>query len=275
MMAARDPHRYVNELGDAEAARLVDRLESRAKDSVFTRLIDKYAQALAFAPGTRIVEVGCGTGATLRRLVRRDDFRGVALGIDHSQKFIAAAKGFAAQEGSAGRVDFRVGDAHRLEIPDGTFDIVIAHTLISHVEDPAVVLREMARIARPGGRAVVFDGDYASMTFAHPDHAFGARMDAALVAASFNNPRIMRDLPALMPRLGLTLESAWGDAVTEIGEGRYFPSFAETYAPFVVKAGLSGSDAVAAWLAHQRAALAQGTFFAACVYYTFIAQRAS
>lgn len=274
-MAARDPHRFVNELDEAALARLVDRLESRAKDAVFTRLFDKYAQALAFAPDTRTLEVGCGTGAMLRRLARREGFAGNALGIDHSPAFVAAAKRFGADEGLADRVDFRVGDAHRLDVADATFDIVIAHTLVSHVSDPAAVVREMARVARPGGRVVVFDGDYASMTYAHPDHELGARMDAALVTASFNNPRIMRELPRLLPTLGLALESGWGDAVTEIGQGSYFRSFIETYAPYIAKAGLFAPEAVDAWLAEQRDAMARGTFFAACNYYTFIATRSS
>lgn len=131
----------------------------------------------------------------------------------------------------------------------------------------------MVRIVRPGGTVAIFDGDYASLTYAFPDHELGRRMDAAFATASFNNPRIMRELPRLMPELGLQLQEAWGDAVAEIGKGSYFRSFAETYAPYVSKAGLFSAEAVAAWLSAQRQAMDEGNFFASCNYYTYLARR--
>lgn len=272
-MTARDPHRFVNELGDAAIARLVARLENRAKDTVFTRLFDKYADRLALPAGCRVLEVGCGTGAVVRALARRADFAGTAVGVDQSPQFVAAAREFAASEGVAGRVEFRVGDAHGLDCADGSFDVVIAHTLISHVTDPSSVLREMSRATRPGGTVVIFDGDYASMTYAMPDHELGQRMDSALVRASFNNPRIMRDLPRLMADFGLRLKDGWGDAVVEIGKGSYFRSFAETYAPYIKIAGLFPAESVDAWLAGQLEAIERGTFFASCTYYTYLGER--
>jgi SAM-dependent methyltransferase len=167
-----------------------------------------------------------------------------------------------------------VGDAHSLDFPDGTFDAVFAHTLISHVTDPEAVLREMVRVVRPGGLVAVFDGDYASLTYAFADHGFGQQMDAALATASFNNPRVMREMPGLIPRLGLQMHQAWGDAVVEIGKGSYFRSFAETYVPFVVKAGLFSADSAEAWLRAQHQSMEDGTFFASCNYYTYLANRA-
>ncbi len=273
-MTARDPHRFVNELEQPAIERLIARLESRAKDKVFTGLFDRYAGELIPGAGGKVLEVGCGTGATLRALVRRVEFSGNAVGVDQSKDFIDAARKFVSGEPFADRVAFDVGDAHHLDFPDGTFDIVFAHTLISHVTDPLSVLREMIRVLRPGGKLAIFDGDYASMTYALPDHDLGQRLDAALVRASFNNPRIMRDLPRMMPEFGLKLEAAWGEAVVEIGKGSYFKSFVETYAPYIVKAGFFPNDVVEPWLAAQLKAIEDGTFFASCTYYTYIARRA-
>lgn len=272
-MTAKDPHRFVNELDDAAIARLIARLESRAKDTVFTRLFEKYADHLALPRGVRVLEVGCGTGALIRALARRRDFSGYACGVDHSDAFIKAAREFSAAEGVADSVEFRVGDAHALDVADASFDVVIAHTLISHVTDPESVVREMARVVRPGGSVVIFDGDYASMTYAMPDHEFGRQMDAALVKVSFNNPRVMRDLPRLLAGLGLTLQAGWGDAVTEVGKGSYFKTFAQTYAPYLSISGLCPPESVDAWLQAQLQAIEEGTFFAACTYYTYIAKR--
>ena len=272
-VVARDPHRFVNELDAAAVDRLIDRLESRAKDLVFTRLFDKYAAQLNLHPTAQVLEVGCGTGATTRALVRRKDFSGHAFGVDQCPPFVVAANKFAQEQNIADRVVFAVGDAHQLDFADATFDAVIAHTLISHVTDPLTVLREMVRVVRPGGIVAIFDGDYASLTYAFADHEFGHRMDVALATASFNNPRIMREMPRLIPELGLTALAAWGDAVSEIGGGSYFKSFAETYLPFVIKAGLIPSEAAVGWLGAQRQAIEENAFFASCNYYTYLARR--
>ncbi|MHB1085438.1 MAG: methyltransferase domain-containing protein [Thiobacillus sp.] len=272
-MAAHDPHRFVNELDDLSRECLIARLENRALDEVFARLLNNYVVRLALPPTARVLEVGCGSGAMLRSLARREDFTGTAIGVDQCSHFIDAARKFAQVEKVDHRLVFQVGDAHRLDFPSATFDAVIAHTLISHVTEPAAVLREMARVVRPGGTIVIFDGDYASLTYAFPDHVFGHQMDVALACATFNNPRVMRDLPRLLPELGLRLMAAWGDAVVEIGYGSYFKSFAETYVPFVIGAGLLPMRAVEAWLDEQRQAMENGTFFATCNYYTFLACR--
>lgn len=272
-MAARDPHRFVNELDDAALERLVSRLENRAQDEVFAKLLDNYLVRLILPPSARVLEVGCGTGAMLRYLARRDDFTGKAFGVDQCNHFIEAANRFARAEHVDDRLDFRVGDAHHLDFPHASFDVVIAHTLISHVTAPLAVLSEMARVVRPGGTVVIFDGDYASLTYAFPDHGFGHQMDVALANATFNNPKIMRDLPRLLPEFGLKLTAAWGDAVVEIGHGSYFRSFVETYVPYVKRAGLLPAQAVDLWLSEQRQAMENGTFFAACNYYTYLARR--
>lgn len=272
-MSARDPHRFINELDEGALDRLVARLESRARDAVFSGLLEKYARRLPLSKDARVIEVGCGTGATLRMLARRSEFSGTACGVDQSSHFVAAASGFAQAENIGDRIVFQVGDAHSLDFPAETFDVAIAHTLISHVTEPARVLSEMARVVRPGGTVVIFDGDYSSLTYACPDHDFGRRMDAALATATFNNPLIMRDLPRLLPAHGLRLADAWGDAVAEIGKGSYFKSFAETYVPYVKRTDMLPAPAIDRWLDDQLQAMENGTFFAACNYYTYLAQR--
>ena len=273
-MPARDPHRFVNELDKAALERLVDRLEGRAKDNVFARLFDKYAAQLSLPHCSQVLEVGCGTGAITRFLARREDFSGRVFGVDQCLHFIKAANRFAQEEKVSEHIEFRIGDVHKLDFPTATFDVVIAHTLISHVTAPSMVLREMARVLRPGGTMVIFDGDYASLSYGFADHDFGHHMDVALADATFNNPFIMRDLPRLLPEIGLKMATAWGDAVAEIGKASYFKSFAETYAPSVVQAGLLPAEAVEFWLTAQHRSMASETFFASCNYYTYLVQHA-
>lgn len=269
----QDPHRFVNDLDQDAHDKLIVRLESRARAPEFANLLNKYIDHLDVTPETKVLEIGCGTGVVLRTLAKKCGLKGNAFGIDQCDSFIDAANDFAAVERVGGDVTFQVGDVHNIDFPDGTFDLVIAHTLVSHVTEPVKVLSEIARVLTKGGVAVIFDGDYTSLTYAYPDHSFGRKMDSALANSTFNNPLIMRDLPRLLNAFGLEMKEAWGDAVVEIGQGSYFKTFAETYVPYVKEAGLLTPQAVDIWFDEQRKAMEDGTFFAACNYYTYIARR--
>lgn len=268
-----DPHRFVNDLDEFAHEKLISRLESRAQDKVFSGLIEKYLSQLQLDKSKKVLEIGCGTGVVLRSLVRNYKFEGEAYGVDQCGTFINAAGEYSEFEGVGGKISFSTGDAHHLEFSDETFDLVLAHTLLSHVTEPAKVVSEMSRVLRRGGRAVIFDGDYSSLTYAFPDHSFGLKIDEALANNTFNNPRIMCDLPRLLPPLGLSLEAAWGDAVVEIGKGSYFKTFAETYIPYVKEVGMVTERAADIWMEEQYRAMESGTFFAACNYYTYIVTR--
>ena len=268
---ARDPHRFSDTLDPAAVERLIARLESRGRDRVFTRLSDAWAGRLGLGEDGSVLELGCGTGVIARAFARRGGAPRF-LGIDQSPAFVAAARRFAASEGLSG-LEFEIGDAHALALGGRRFDAVIAHTLLSHAADPAAVLGEARKALKPGGRLVVFDGDYASLTYAFRDVEAGRRLDWALARATFNNPVVMRGLPRLLADAGLALEDSRADAVSEIGDGSYFRSMAETYAPLIAEAGFAPAAEVEAWLAAQREAMAAGRFFASCTYYTVFARR--
>ena len=272
-MRAGDPHRFSNQLDESMIQCLIDRLENRAKDTVFNRLFDQYISKLDLLKSARVLEVGCGTGAVTRALVHRNNFTSKMIGVDQCPAFIKAAQSFAHEEGIEKSVEFIVDDVHDLHIEDESMDVVIAHTLISHVTDPKKVLKEIVRVVRKKGSIAIFDGDYMSLTYAYPDREFGRKMDRALALATFNNPLIIRDLVRLLPEMGLKIKETFSNVVSEIGNASYFKSFAQTYAPLVAKDGLLPKEDVDDWLSKQNAAMQDGTFFASCNYYTYLVQR--
>jgi ubiquinone/menaquinone biosynthesis C-methylase UbiE len=269
-MAARDAYRFINDLDASTIEGLIARLEFRGKDPTFTRMRDAYLAQLALPPTAHILDLGCGTGVVLRALARRTGFSGRLAGVDQSPALIAAARRLAAEEGVDQRIEFQVGDVHHLSVADSSCDAVITHTLVSHVAEPLMVLKEAARIVRPGGNVAIFDGDFASLTFAHPDPAFAKAMDEALQMAVFNNPRVMRDLPRLLQQVGLEMMATTAYIYSEIGTGTFFVGFAEVYTPLVHRASLMTARQVEDWLLEQRRALEQHTFFAACNFYAYL-----
>lgn len=271
-MSTRDVHRVSHELDETTIQNLITRMEVRGKDPTFTRLRDAYLEKLPLASAMNVLDLGCGTGVVTRAVARRAGFTGRSAGIDQSPAFIETARRLAVEEGLGDRVEFHVGDAHSLGYPDRSFDVVIAHTLISHVTDPITVLKEAARVIRTTGIIAIFDGDYASLTFACSDPELGKAMDEALRITVFTNPRVMSHLSRILGEVGLELAGTLPHAHAEIGTAGFFKSFAETYAPLVSRTGLLSAEQVDTWLAEQRRAMEEGTFFAACNYYAVFAR---
>jgi SAM-dependent methyltransferase len=93
------------------------------------------------------VEVGAGSGRLLIRLGRERPYRLVAL--DYAPYAIRAVRENYRRAGAAGFALF--GDAGALPFADGSFDVVLSGGLLEHFRDPAPIVREMARVLRPGG----------------------------------------------------------------------------------------------------------------------------
>ena len=72
---------------------------------------------------------------------------------------------------------FKQGDAHSLDLPDATFDLVYARYLLEHVADPLRVLCEMRRVARPGARVAVCENDISLLRYDPPCPAFDYAWD--------------------------------------------------------------------------------------------------
>ena len=80
-------------------------------------------------------------------------------------------------------------------------------------------------------------------------------------------------MPALLRGAGLTLVASQPHVYAEIGQGRYFRSLVDAYAPLVVRAQVLPRERVERWVAEQHAAQRDETFFAACNYYAYLARR--
>lgn len=110
--------------------------------SGFTRPVhEALIAATGIAPGTRVLDVGCGSGellATVRALGAE------AAGVDPA----SGMRALALRTGA----DIRDGDAEHLPFADGSFDVVVAVNALQFADDTTAALREFARVLAPGGR---------------------------------------------------------------------------------------------------------------------------
>jgi len=100
--------------------------------------------------GLEILDVGCGDGALAITLGKRG---ARVTGIDASPQLIESARKRAHGEGEP--IAFDVAEAQALPFASGSFDVVVAVTVLCLLEDAGAALREMARVLRPGGRLII------------------------------------------------------------------------------------------------------------------------
>ncbi|MBE3070109.1 MAG: methyltransferase domain-containing protein [Planctomycetes bacterium] len=118
---------------------------------VFARRRRRSIKRADLKPGERVLILGAGTGLDL-------DFIGpgtILTAIDLTPAMLERLRRRAQRLGV--EVDTRVMDGAALEFPDGSFDVALLHLIVAVIPDPGRCVREVARVLRPGGRAVIFD----------------------------------------------------------------------------------------------------------------------
>src|SRR5215212_2885346 len=181
----------------------------------------------------------------------------------------------AADEGLGGQVEFRSADMRDLDIPGGRFDAMVAHTLVSHVPEALTVLKEAGRIVKPGGLIAIFDGDFASMTFALDDPAQSKKYDEALINALVTSPQVMRQIPRLIQQAELEMIRMFPYIMTEAGKGDFWLSGIDAYEKLAPKSGMMTEEEATSWANALHKASIRGVFFGASDYYTYIARRSA
>jgi ubiquinone/menaquinone biosynthesis C-methylase UbiE len=114
-------------------------------------------------PGHTILDVGCGPGsitADLADLVPQ----GHITGGDAVQSVLDQASEYCSSRGVK-NVTFQKIDANDLPFPDNSFDIVFCHQVLQHVKSPVAILKEMRRVAKPGGIVAAREADYKSFAW--------------------------------------------------------------------------------------------------------------
>ncbi len=272
-MGTTDPFAATDKLEAAMLDAIAARLEARGKHPAFAGMLQEYLDAMRIDEAQRVLDLGCGTGLAARAIARRPRFSGIVTGIDLSPHLIHAATRLATEEGLHDRVAFRAGDARQLDFPEGSFDAVVAHTLVSHVADPLSVVQLAARLLKPGGMLGIFDGDYASLTFGNVDDERGRECDAALIEALVTSPRAMRQMPRLLRGARLELVACFPHVLAEVGRADFWLSGIEVYRRLIPKAGTMTEEEANAWASALVKDSDSGVFFGASNFYSFVARK--
>ncbi len=195
-----DPSKYIHGSSPDEQRRL-----SLLNDI----LNDSCLRELNLQPAERVLDFGSGLGQFTRLIARTVGSEGHVVGIERDRDQILRAEQLADSSSESTLVEFRQGDA--LEPPLnrsewGTFDVAHARFLLEHVPQPAMVIKQMARSVRPGGRVFLMDDDHGNF---HPwpePAGFHAIWQAYVRSYDRlgNDPYVGRRLVSLLQGCGLT-----------------------------------------------------------------------
>lgn len=139
----------------ASVARSYDRANQVLSLGMHHRWRRAAVRASGARPGDRVLDCATGTGDLAIEFRRAVGPRGEVIGADFCEEMLALGPAKAAR--ARAPVRFEVADLLALPYADGVFDVVSVAFGIRNVEDPARGVREMARVARPGGRVVVLE----------------------------------------------------------------------------------------------------------------------
>jgi SAM-dependent methyltransferase len=272
-MPKLDVYGRAHELDPAAVDAIAARLEARRESPRYMRMLHDYLDEIDFTAVRDVLALGAGTGVEVRALACRPGFSGRITALEISERLAAIGRRKAEEEGVADQIAWRIGDAQALDLPDESFDLVTAHTLISHVDEPVRVLEEARRVLRAGGTLVVFDGDYATLTFGTDDPEDGRAWDERIIRTIVAHPRVMRSLPRHLRRLGLELVSSQAYAFNEIGRADFFLGSLRSFQVLLPMAGAATAEEVEAFVSDQLRASEEGAFFAGYNFVTYIARR--
>jgi ubiquinone/menaquinone biosynthesis C-methylase UbiE len=163
----------------AESARLRRQSDELRVDSA--ALLDR----VGLGPGQSAIDVGCGPSGILELLSERVSPGGRVVGLDADPAHAAMARQFAAERQLPG-VEIMMADARQTGLPSGSFGLVHARTVLVTVPEPAAVLAEMVRLARPGGWIASLEPD-AEYSLCYPAHPAWTRVSDIFNAAFSRN----------------------------------------------------------------------------------------
>lgn len=220
-------------------------------------------------PGAEVLEIGCGNGASTELVLRHAEPRRL-IGVDPSSGLLDRARErFSAMPD----VSFRAGDASRTGMAEASCDVVVAHTVFSHLADPGAALAEAFRILRPGGTLAVFDGDYATNTVALFD---GDPLQAAMVAAQrhlIHDPYVMRRLPGMMTACGFESPAVQAHGFIQTVRPDYVMSLIMRGTDAATRADEIGAQLADGFKAEAARRIAAGSFYGAILFVSAIARK--
>lgn len=251
--------------------RVVERLERTYATRDVLRRRELVRAALGARSGDRVLDVGCGPGFYVRELLEVVGPDGSVVGVDASADMLAVA---AKRAEGRGKVEFHEADATSLPVLDASFERALSVQVLEYVQDVSAALGEIHRALRPGGRVVVWDVDWATVSW----HATDGELTQRVLAAwdkHLMHPSLPRTLAAQLRDAGFEhiQMDAHPFATTQLIPDAYGGSLMSLLEQYVTEQGGMSQQEAKVWAEEQRGLGERGEFFFTVTQFCFAATR--
>lgn len=154
--------------------------------------------------GQTVLDIGCGPGTDLAAMATAVAPHGTVIGVDRDPVMVAEARARLVEQPL---VEVRSGDIHDMPLRDGSVDRARTDRVLQHAADPAQVLAEFRRVARPGGRIVMAEPDWDGLLIDSRELAKSRALTRFITTEIVRNATIGRSLARLCIDAGLTVRS--------------------------------------------------------------------
>lgn len=244
-------------------------LELRASIPQQQEMLRTYLRDIAFPAGARVLEVGCGTGAVARVLAAWPNVREV-VGVDPSSYLIEKAR---ALSSGAPNLIFETGDGQALGFKDASFDVVILHTVLTHVSAPEAVLAEAHRVLHPGGWLGVCDGDFSTATLATSDLDPLQFCVQAFLEGFVHDRWMVRRMSSLAANAGFEVSPLRSYGLIETLKPVLTPTWVDRGVDYLVSQGRLSEELAAALKAETKRRAEGNAFFGYMAYASMVGRK--
>lgn len=268
-ITARDAYTHADATQDRAAIdplvqKMIEASEARFNDSRMQMVINDFLSSIEFPPGAQVLEIGCGIGGVSRLLAQSPGVANV-IGIDQSAAFLSRA---AQMLGGQENLTFEDGDGRRTRFDDGTFDVVVLHTVIGHAKQPEQLIAESHRILRPGGCVAVCEADVATVAAGGWDP-----LQACIDVLPVQNLGLIRRLPTILSERGFDPMPMRNHGYVEAPHGGIMLTWVDRGAEALVQLGRIGSELSDALRAEAARRSASGRWFGHISFFSVLGRK--
>lgn len=250
---------------------MVARMERIYRSASMKARRQKIRDTLALAPGEHVLSVGTGPGFESQGFAEDVGAEGRVHGIDTAPAMLAAAR---KRCDTLPAATFEQGDAADLPVSDEAFDAAAAVQVYEYVREVDAALAELYRALRPGGRAVVFDSDWSTLTYHASNDARSERIIEAF-DAHCPHPRLARTLKPRLERANfeVTVTEPFVHVETELTEASLGEAMIPPLKGVVTEKGGIDEAEFADWVDDIYERAEAGEYFFNLNQYLFVAEK--
>lgn len=249
----------------------IEVLETLYRTSSMATRRRRVREALALVPGERVLSVGTGPGFEPEELADVVGRSGRVYGVDAAGPMVATARRRCRDQP---QTTVARADAATLPLADGVFDAATAVQIYEYVPDLEAAFSELFRVLRPGGRAVVFDSDWTTLSYHAADEARSERLLGAY-DVHCPHPRLARTLEPRLERAGFTVtdRDVHVHFETELTDDAVGGALIPAIERVVTERGGVAESEAAAWVEDVRERARAGEYFFSLNQYLFLAEK--